>query len=354
MIAYLQTEMASWWELWDAEKQVPTFKEAGSRSQIEYMTGRIPLLLSPLFAFRGQTFEDIAEYYWKYDIVRRPQEDIYRFAQTYKMQYSQHYEYVSINYYILRLISSVLHSDFIQTMGSFLSGEIQIATLEVMFDRRYLYRDENRHGQIVCGIAREALAGVVRQASPRLPLGHAWSVALVQYRDNPSVLGFLVEQQCIATIASSGLAITNRLQIPVTSITPFLGDVVELEKTGFYVPTKPNCMAIDWVYASVDEKNRTAHIIPFRITIAKTHSDSEAMFFQNWKHWTQLLTGYEIKATFVWIVEDGKSIQHVEEVQRALRSGWGTPAYTSYRIPLSDVNGPLAERLKVVRQMTTV
>ena len=346
--------MASWWELWDAEKQLPAFKEADDRSQIEYMTGRVPLLLSPLFAFRGQNFEDIAESYWKHDIVRRPQEDMQRFAETYRTQYPLHYEYVPINCHILRLISSVLYSDFIQTMGSFLAGEIQIATLEAKIDRRYLYRDENRHGQIVCGIAREALAGVIRQASPRLPLRQAWSAAVYQYRDNPSVLGFLVEQQCIAIIASLGLRITDELEIPLTSITPFLRNIVELEETGFYVPTKPNCMAIDCVYAVVDETKRTAHIIPVQIAIAKKHSDSETKFFQNWKQWTQGLAtrGYQIEATFVRVVEDSKSIQCVEAVQRTLRSGLqgGIPAYNSYRIPLSEVNAPLAERLKAARR----
>jgi hypothetical protein len=101
--------MASWWELWDAEKQLPTFKEAASRSQIEYMTGRIPLLLSPLFAFRGQTFEDIAESFWKHETVRRPQEDIQLFAATYKMQYAPHYEYVSVACWCVNLILPCAH-----------------------------------------------------------------------------------------------------------------------------------------------------------------------------------------------------------------------------------------------------
>jgi hypothetical protein len=68
-----------------------------SRSQIEYMTGRIPLFLSPLFNFSGQKFKDIATSYWELDTLKRPQEEIIDFSDEYQANNKDSYPYVLIN-----------------------------------------------------------------------------------------------------------------------------------------------------------------------------------------------------------------------------------------------------------------
>ena len=88
-------------------------------------------------------------------------------------------------------------------------------------------------------------------------------------------------------------------------------------------------MTIDYVYLSVDEMARTAHAIAIQITIAKTNSEDK--FYQNWTKWTGTLSAdaYTIRATFVWLVEEGRRVAQVPVATHNTRSGhqWGVPQY---------------------------
>jgi hypothetical protein len=237
-------------------------------------------------------------------------------------------------------------------MEHFLRGESPLGTLDGMIDRRYLYEEKNQC-QVACGIARETLAMLVCQKCPRQPL-HWVSTALSRFHNNPSVLGFLVEQECIASLAVHGLKIAHGVEIRPSRTTPFVGNVTALKDTTLYVPTKPTCMVIDAIYCDINEGTRIANIVPVQITIANKHSDSEAKFFQNWKIWARELinSGYDIRFTFVWITEEGKTaVDHEPNVRCQTRSGaqWEEPQYTSYQIPLFDVYKQLADGLKAVR-----
>ena len=85
--------------------------------------------------------------------------------------------------------TTLLPSTLIQYMGGFIRDEIQLGQVEEVIDRRYLYED-NLQGLTVCGITREALASLIHKPSQHLPLADSWYVALRQYVNNPSVLGF--------------------------------------------------------------------------------------------------------------------------------------------------------------------
>jgi hypothetical protein len=111
-------------------------------------------------------------------------------------------------------------------------------------------------------------------------------------------------------------------------------------------------MAIDCIYISIDVQTRTANIVPVQITTANQHSHSERNFHQN--AWAQVLINgnYTIKVTFVWITEDGKTVEDLERKQhktRSLDTGAAIslcPRYTSsllrawkqcgVRLPMSD------------------
>lgn len=106
--------MSAWWVLHEREGQLPDFTPSPDnawssapdssssnvsspnsstshisaqtsaaiiRSQIEYMTGCIPLLLTPLFKFCGKHFEEIAYEYWTHPALRRVQKGISTFAE---------------------------------------------------------------------------------------------------------------------------------------------------------------------------------------------------------------------------------------------------------------------------------
>ena len=238
-------------------------------------------------------------------------------------------------------------------MERFLRGDPPLGALDDMIDRRYLYEKCNK-GEVACGIAREALAMLVWQNFRRQPL-HWVSTIFSRFHNNPSVLGFLVGQECIASLATYGLTIAHGVEIRPGRTTPFVGDVIALKETTLYVPTKPTCMAIDAIYCHIDEKAYIANIIPIQIAIANQHSDSEAKFFQNWKVWARELisSNYNIRFTFVWITEEGKTaVDHEPNVRCQTRSGaqWEVPAsYASYQIPLFEVYKQLADGLKAVR-----
>lgn len=222
---------------------------------------------------------------------------------------------------------------------------------DTRIDHRYLYQDASQRAHIVCGIAREALASSLRLINPLFPLEKDWLNAIYNQRDNPAVLGFLVEQRCISGIADQGLPISDSHSIPASTIVPFEGDAVKLRRTGFYVPVKPNCMAIDCVYADIDDEKQTAFIIPIQITIAKSHSDSEVRFWKDWDTWTRRISAYRITVIFLWIKDEGKSVEQVARVSRNHRSGeiLLNPEFTRVVKPVIDVDPLLGKALERLR-----
>jgi len=109
-------------------------------------------------------------------------------------------------------------------------------------------------------------------------LGPEWYDTLVTFKNNPSVIGFTVEQIVISTISSAGLRFGNT-SIPPAQIFTFESRTARLsidKQFTYYVPLRFNLKAIDLLFASIDVQQKTAHIVPIQTTVAKQHKDSEA------------------------------------------------------------------------------
>lgn len=221
----------------------------------------------------------------------------------------------------------IFNRSFVNTAQAYLSNHHTVPK-EDTIDRRYYYEDRvdnrsfARSQGISCGIAREALAYLLRENPHTRLLPLSWHRHFFSSKD-PSVLG-LLEQFIIASIIKSGL---QDVGIPPNpEYVSFTGDITTLNRTGFYVPVKPRCRAIDAIWAQIDPASRTAYIVPIQNMIGKHHSDSEFNFFRNWDRWSSFIQGYEaknVKVTFVWIVEEKPTIDSgsVEVKSTTLRSG---------------------------------
>src|SRR3954447_17905623 len=87
-------------------------------------------------------------------------------------------------------------------------------------------------------------------------------------------------------------------------------------------------------------------MFPLQITVAKSHSDSEEVFFSEWDMWTNKLDGFEVVPVFVWIIKEDSEIDTVSAEYRSTRSGMKLvrPSYRRQKIPLERVNLNISER----------
>ena len=89
---------------------------------------------------------------------------------------------------------------------------LQISGSRQYMDHRYFYVDAEGNGRYSCGLARQAITEYLRiNAEERIFLGLQWYNTLMAFKDNPSVIGFTVEQMVISQIASTGLHIDQSL-----------------------------------------------------------------------------------------------------------------------------------------------
>lgn len=63
LIQFLQEEMRHWWL--HQQMKVPVFDDEADKDKVEYLTGRIPLLIQPLLASKGLAFSAMEDTFWK-------------------------------------------------------------------------------------------------------------------------------------------------------------------------------------------------------------------------------------------------------------------------------------------------
>ncbi len=222
-----------------------------------------------------------------------------------------------------------------------------------MLDHRYFYV-ENDYGRYTCGLARQGIVAFLRMhAEEGVFLGSEWYLALKAFKNNPSVIGFTVEQMVISRIASRGLRWGDNNEIPPTKITTFHGNIMfskDMPST-YYVPLKFNLKAVDAIYVEVNERQNTVTVVAIQITVAKRHRDSPADFFAQWEQWTDLLKDFTITPIFLWIVEGTRGRADVEEKLREMRTGQKTlwPKHVTHWVSIDQVDKNLADTLAQIR-----
>jgi hypothetical protein len=196
---------------------------------------------------------------------------------------------------------------------------------------------------MLCGIARIAAARQLRDYGVSR-FGDAGCLsALNHYINNPSVIGFFLEQVVLSSITSWGLDISREIFGPMKAIM-FPGKVTRFESSpALYWPLQFNYPAVDGIIVRFDNSNKRkkCFIYPLQITVAKSHSDSEESFFRTWDHWTNdLKDRYDLEVEFFWITADETpSSADFNEKSFSLRSGKKLrPSYKRVHIPLKTVN----------------
>lgn len=176
----------------------------------------------------------------------------------------------------------------------------------------------------MCGLAREAAAIVIRQGSPGLLCDDTWLLSLRTFKDNPSVIRFLVEQACLSTISRTGFHHGGGINWQPFPATIFQDDLIQaipsVDCEIFFIPESPFFKDINALYLKVDVEKETALVVPIQITVAKTHKDSESVFYSRWSNWQERFRGYKVETTFVWVVEDKQSWAVKEEEFKITRS----------------------------------
>ena len=76
------------------------------------------------------------------------------------------------------------------------------------YDHRYFYVD-NYVGHFTCGLARDTMAWKLRSFGEDVFLDFQWLNSFTQVKNNPSMLGFVVEQACLSSIAQKGLKVVG-------------------------------------------------------------------------------------------------------------------------------------------------
>jgi hypothetical protein len=223
------------------------------------------------------------------------------------------------------------------------------------FDNRYFFRDDRTQTcHCTCGLARNAGAILLRKQRPDPFLEDGWLRSLHSHASNPSVVGSIVEQTCLSAISSRGFH-HDLVHFPSVDITIFEGDLLSLLPTktskSLFVPADFNFKNIDALYLDVNSAAKSVLVVPFQITINKKRRPS-GLFYANWSRWKSHFQGYKLSTTFVWVVENRRSSNLMEEKVRSSRRGPRVvnPKYPECFVTVGDIYPPLGERLASLRR----
>jgi hypothetical protein len=112
------------------------------------------------------------------------------------------------------------------------------------------------------------------------------------------------------------------------------------KELALYVPCNFDYHAIDGIILRLYKETKKAILFPLQITIAKSHKNSEELFFNKWEEWKTGLKGFDIEIRFLWISNKNPSHTNVDGRSRLLRHGDMVinPPYTSRWIHLENIN----------------
>jgi len=255
------------------------------------------------------------------------------------------------------------------------------------YDHRYFFV-ESDIGNYVCGLARETMAPILFKHRSRFFLDPEWINAISKSGRNPSMLGFLVEQSCLAEISCSGLRVGDvNLQPDKTYFFEGFPDYDLAIGVTLYISLKFNFKAIDGLLLKIftekvtqevpvltksgkpstsKGKPRTkktivekkcAHLIPIQITLSKDHSDSVKKFFDDLHEYSENLRDYNrIDYSFLWIKE-GVSKTEAKHSQNSYTPRGGQvlihPEFTEHTIPIDHISTQIKNALDEARGAST-
>ena len=174
-----------------------------------------------------------------------------------------------------------------------------------LIDHRYFEGGPDESiGKCACGISREAAARELRRYGIEKFGQTDFLTALNQYADNPSVIGFFIEQAVLSSTAARGLNIGQDICETMT-VQAFEQNFPRFNTNAtnpmLHCPVDFNYRGIDGIIVRFDNSGgkKTCFMFPLQITAAKTHSDSEQVFFSQWQLWTKGLEDDEVVPMFL-------------------------------------------------------
>jgi hypothetical protein len=217
-----------------------------------------------------------------------------------------------------------------------------------LIDNRYFFaKAPSWVGEYTCGIAREAAAKQLRRYKADKFGDIGFLMALNNYISNSSVTGFFIEQAVLSSIASRGLEISEQISKKMDTVM-FSGDIPRFNRTEgdlvLYYPMGFNYPGIGGII--IRFTGEKCFLYPLQITVAKSHSDSESVFFRKWSMWANELDDFEVELAFIWITEADSEVNTVNEEYRRTISERKLvhPSYRRLKIPLKSVNLDISER----------
>jgi hypothetical protein len=224
-----------------------------------------------------------------------------------------------------------------------------IAIDKSLYDLRYFYFDGGNVGRWTCGVAFEALLAVYRQFKARLSDGIGPWYTAISISPNPTVLGYLVEYVCLATIERDGLGIADKelghpLEKEYFDDIPRVDNLIASASSStrrLYIPTTFNFPDIDAAIVRLDRGEKKAYVCLIQVTVAKDHKDSEANFYlTKWEKWENQFkaNGYSApsaSSTFVWIDRGEPRIEDVSGETKLIRTRVITTKHEHTRMNLS-------------------
>ncbi|KAF8533311.1 hypothetical protein BDD12DRAFT_865960 [Trichophaea hybrida] len=230
-------------------------------------------------------------------------------------------------------------------------------------DGRFYFRDNNGIGRTTCDIARTAGAARLRDIQNLTEyLDPAWLNRVELAAGNPSVLGFLVEVIALGNLITYGTPFAGPEFSGSLRLQKFFGanpHFIPRENNvpTIFIPTAFNYEAVDAILAVREEGTfgTKATVVGIQVTIASSHSDSEAGFMGSWAPWHTLMGCDNTEFRFLWIVENikGKPVDWEQIPQKTitLRSvpKVVTPKYKRRYMSIQNLSHDLGLRLEKAR-----
>ncbi|KAF8234815.1 hypothetical protein L208DRAFT_1393487 [Tricholoma matsutake] len=315
--------------------QIPQLS-AEQRERVEYLTGRIPLLLRCLF---NMTEFDELEFRNMPDL-RNVVLQVDSFFRT--------------KVYPLHLLSK---QTYLQIMRACVRGDPVWLNDRSLYDLRHFYVDEKGIGRFTCGIAFETMMSMLRTHDDAPFMDGPWYTA-VSRSGNPVVRGFLAKQICLSYIAANGLMAVDpklgRMSTESFKTQPAFTQLLSTDHTiRLYVPIAYDFMAVDGVILLLDRASKKATMFSIQFTLSLNHKQSDEEFHTRlWSTWIEPIVsaGFRVHSTFVCIDKKQPSDDVKPKVVRVLRSGDKVvhPEYSVVHVGVEMVHSRLASALGIL------
>jgi hypothetical protein len=225
-----------------------------------------------------------------------------------------------------------------------------------LYDLRYFYVDPWNIGSFTCGIAFETMMSSLRMHDTTQFKDDSWYLAVSQ-SSNPVVRGFLAEQICLSSIATTGLKVVDpklgRMSHAFFETRPNFTEFLSTHhETRLYFPTTYNFRAVDAVILFLNRSTMKATMFPIQFTLTQRHKPSDKDFHTTfWSEWIEPIesAGYSVQSTFVWI-DKKQPLEYVEpKLVKSLRFGGKVvhPKYSVIHVGVEMVDRRLASALGI-------